>query len=52
METKPGLKLKQRVRAAELTPQEALQILRNVDPRHAVPAQNATVRWLMRHGAV
>jgi hypothetical protein len=52
MKTIPGLKLKQRVRDGELTAQEALQILRNVDPRHAVSTQNATVRWLMRRGAV
>ena len=48
--TKPGLRLKQRVNAGELTPQEAMNMLRGVDPTHA--SQTRTYRWLLRRRAL
>lgn len=45
-----GLKLKTRVRNEELTPQDAMNLLRCTDPVHAT-VKLSTYRWLMRHGA-
>jgi hypothetical protein len=46
---KPALRLNQRVRSEELTPQAALNLLRSTDPVHA--AQTSTYRWLIQRGA-
>jgi hypothetical protein len=45
----PGLRLKERVRKEELTPQGAMDALRSADPVHA--AQSRTYRWLLERGA-
>ena len=47
--TKAGLRLKQRVREESLTPQAAMNLLRQTDPVHA--AQTSTYRWLVARGA-
>lgn len=47
-----GLKLKERVRKEELTPQAAMNLLRQTDPSNANGSQNATYRWLLRQGAL
>ena len=47
--TKPGLRLKQRVGEGSLTPQEAINLLRGADPVHG--KQSATYRWLIARGA-
>jgi hypothetical protein len=47
--TKPGMRLKQRVREESLTPQTAIDLLRQTDPVHG--KQSATYRWLIARGA-
>lgn len=46
-----GLKLRERVRQELLTPQQAINTLREVDPKNANARENATYRWLLRKGA-
>ena len=48
----PGLRLKEKVRTKELTPQAAMTLLRQTDPTHANSRENATYRWLLRKGAL
>lgn len=44
-----GHEFKQRVRDGDLSPQEALNQLRALDPGvNTTPKDNATVRWLLR----
>lgn len=46
---KPGMKLKEQVRNKVMTPQEAMDKLRSVEP---LASQTKTYRWLLKHGAL
>jgi len=47
-----GMKLKEQVRTEQLTPQAAMNLLRQTDPKNANGRENATYRWLLRKGAL